>query len=203
MGYLLVKPEVLEDKGIKYFETLPDGRAIADFSMLKVLGSIENVEVVATTDELRKKVEMQIQSGMYDKPEPLPDEEENAGDVIDPGMEVVPETDGSDAGAGDVTDSEMQVAPEADGTEAGTGGDVTEETEQEGTVTDQPSEGSPSETHPSQTDGETSTEETVPSDPVGEQHPEETAPAEKEIINGETAETESSEVTKETEGGKK
>ena len=73
MGYLLVDRKVLEDKGIKYFETMPDGRAIADFNMLKVLGSIDNLEVVATTNELHQKIDAQVKSGIYE-PEPLPEE---------------------------------------------------------------------------------------------------------------------------------
>nr|DAI56939.1 MAG TPA: hypothetical protein [Caudoviricetes sp.]DAK99764.1 MAG TPA: hypothetical protein [Caudoviricetes sp.] len=66
MGYLLVKPEVLESKGIKYFERMPDGRAIADFSMLRVIGSTEDVQIVSSAEELKKMIEDQKASGQYE-----------------------------------------------------------------------------------------------------------------------------------------
>lgn len=66
MGYLLVKPEVLESKGIKYFERIPDGRAIADFSMLRVIGSVGDVQIVSSAEELKKMIEEQKNSGLYD-----------------------------------------------------------------------------------------------------------------------------------------
>lgn len=65
MGYLLVKPEVLESKGIKYFERMPDGRAIADFSMLRVIGSVGDVQIVSSAEELKKMIEEQKSSGQY------------------------------------------------------------------------------------------------------------------------------------------
>lgn len=78
MGYLLVKPEVLKAKGIENYETIPDGRAVVDFSMLRVLGSIPDVEIVSTASEVLAKIEEQKKSGLYDKPQidaesPLPD----------------------------------------------------------------------------------------------------------------------------------
>lgn len=66
MGYLLVKPEVLESKGIKYFERMPDGRAIADFSMLRVIGSVGDVQIVSSAEELKKMIEDQKASGQYE-----------------------------------------------------------------------------------------------------------------------------------------
>lgn len=66
MGYLLVKPEVLELKGINYFERMPDGRAIADFSMLRVIGSVGDVQIVSSAEELKKMIEEQKNSGLYD-----------------------------------------------------------------------------------------------------------------------------------------
>lgn len=66
MGYLLVKPEVLESKGIKYFERMPDGRAIADFSMLRVIGSVGDVQIVSSAEELKKMIEEQKDSGQYE-----------------------------------------------------------------------------------------------------------------------------------------
>ena len=58
MAYILVDPKVLESKGISY-EKMPDGRAIAETNILKVLGSISNVEFVSTTKELNDMVEAQ------------------------------------------------------------------------------------------------------------------------------------------------
>lgn len=66
MGYLLVKPEVLESKGIRYFERMPDGRAIADFSMLRVIGSVGDVQIVSSAEELKKMIEEQKDSGQYE-----------------------------------------------------------------------------------------------------------------------------------------
>lgn len=54
MGYLLVDSNKLKEKGIEYFETLPDGRGIVDFSKLRVLGSISDVQVVSTAAEIEK-----------------------------------------------------------------------------------------------------------------------------------------------------
>lgn len=61
-----MKPEVLESKGIKYFERIPDGRAIADFSMLRVIGSVGDVQIVSSAEELKKMIEEQKNSGLYD-----------------------------------------------------------------------------------------------------------------------------------------
>lgn len=80
MGYLLIKPEILTEKGIEHFETLPDGRAIVDFSMMKVLGSMTDVEIVSTAEEVLALREKQEKSGLYDKPTIMPEtgiEEEN------------------------------------------------------------------------------------------------------------------------------
>lgn len=60
-----MKPEVLESKGIRYFERMPDGRAIADFSMLRVIGSVGDVQIVSSAEELKKMIEEQKSSGQY------------------------------------------------------------------------------------------------------------------------------------------
>lgn len=73
MGYLLVEPEVLEKKGIEYYERIPDGRGIVDFGMLRVLGSASNVQIVSSKAELDKIIMEQEKSGKYDKPTILPE----------------------------------------------------------------------------------------------------------------------------------
>lgn len=73
MGYLLVKPEVLENKGIQYFERIPDGRGIVDFSMLRVIGSVDSVQIIGSKRELDKLVQEQKESGLYDTPTILPE----------------------------------------------------------------------------------------------------------------------------------
>lgn len=83
MGYLLVDPEVLESKGIQYFERIPDGRGIVDFSMLRVIGSVDNVQIVGTKRELDKLVREQKESGLYDTPTILP--EVDGGQVTESG----------------------------------------------------------------------------------------------------------------------
>lgn len=83
MGYLLVNQEVLESKGIQYFERIPDGRGIVDFSMLRVIGSVESVQIVGTKRELDELVREQKESGLYDTPTLLP--EVDGGQVTDSG----------------------------------------------------------------------------------------------------------------------
>lgn len=83
MGYLLVKQEVLESKGIQYFERIPDGRGIVDFSMLRVIGSVDSVQIIGSKRELDKLVQEQKKSGLYDTPTILP--EFDGGQVTDSG----------------------------------------------------------------------------------------------------------------------
>lgn len=73
MGYLLVAPDVLDTKGIKYYERIPDGRGIVDFTMLRVIGSVESVQIVGSKKELDKLILEQKESGMYDTPTILPE----------------------------------------------------------------------------------------------------------------------------------
>lgn len=68
MGYILIAPEKAREKGLEYFETLPDGRAILDFSYLKVLGSMGQVEVVGSASELNALIDAQRKSGLYAVP---------------------------------------------------------------------------------------------------------------------------------------
>lgn len=99
MGYLLVAPDVLDAKGIKYYERIPDGRGIVDFSMLRVIGSVETVQIVGSKRELDKIIMEQKESGMYDTPTILPEVDGELVDEIsvdedfsvDP--EMVPEVD--------------------------------------------------------------------------------------------------------------
>lgn len=73
MGYLLVAPDVLDTKGIKYYERIPDGRGIVDFTMLRVIGSVESVQIVGSKKELDKLILEQKGSGMFDTPTTLPE----------------------------------------------------------------------------------------------------------------------------------
>ena len=99
MGYLLVAPDVLDAKGIKYYERIPDGRGIVDFSMIRVIGSVESVQIVGSKRELDKIIMEQKESGMYDTPTILPEVDGELVDEIpvdedfsvDP--EMVPEVD--------------------------------------------------------------------------------------------------------------
>lgn len=90
MGYLLVNPEVLESKGIQYFERIPDGRGIVDFSMLRVIGSVESVQIVGTKRELDELVREQKESGLYDTPTLLPEVD---GDTAEDGGQAAEEPD--------------------------------------------------------------------------------------------------------------
>ena len=82
MGYLLVAPDVLDAKGIKYYERIPDGRGIVDFSMLRVIGSVESVQIVGSKRELDKIIMEQKESGMYDTPTILPEIDGELADEI-------------------------------------------------------------------------------------------------------------------------
>ncbi len=100
MGYVLIKPEVLKEKGVENFDTMPDGRAIVDFSMLCVLGSIDQVEIVSTANEMLEKIRIQKESGVYDKKpveeQPLVDVEDEDNAVTDgsiPQAEIIPGTE--------------------------------------------------------------------------------------------------------------
>lgn len=95
MGYLLVAPDVLDTKGIKYYERIPDGRGIVDFTMLRVIGSVESVQIVGSKKELDKLILEQKESGMFDTPTILP---ELGGELVaeetpvDEGFSVNPDT---------------------------------------------------------------------------------------------------------------
>lgn len=99
MGYLLVSPDVLDAKGVKYYERIPDGRGIVDFSMLRVIGSVESVQIVGSKRELDKLILEQKESGLYDTPTILPEVDGELVDEtpvdedfsVDP--EMVPEVD--------------------------------------------------------------------------------------------------------------
>lgn len=65
MGYILLNAEKLKEKGIRNFELMPDGRAIADFSMLRVIGSMTDVEIVSTAEEMLSMIKEQEESGKY------------------------------------------------------------------------------------------------------------------------------------------
>lgn len=84
MGYILVQPEVLRAKGINYFETIPDGRAIAEMRMLKVLGSMSAVDIISSAEELKKLIADQIAAGVT--PPVVEDTTTNDGTLTDTGI---------------------------------------------------------------------------------------------------------------------
>ena len=104
MGYLLVTPDVLDSKGIKYYERIPDGRGLVDFTMIRVIGSVENVQIVGSKKELDKLILEQKESGMFDKPTILP---ELGGELVtdettvDKGFAVNPDAGSTDKGVED------------------------------------------------------------------------------------------------------
>lgn len=65
----MISAEVAAAKGLKYFETMPDGRAILDFGMLRVLGSVAEVELVGSSKALKEMIKEQEASGLYNQPE--------------------------------------------------------------------------------------------------------------------------------------
>lgn len=48
----------------KFYETLPDGRAIVRLSELRAFGTLENVDIVATATELKQLIEKQKEQGI-------------------------------------------------------------------------------------------------------------------------------------------
>ena len=104
MGYLLVTPDVLDAKDIKYYERIPDGRGIVDCTMIRVIGSVENVQIVGSKKELDKLILEQKESGMFDKPTILP---ELGGELVtdettvDKGFTINPDAGSTDKGVED------------------------------------------------------------------------------------------------------
>lgn len=111
MAYILINSTVAQEKGLKYFERMPDGRAIMDIGMLRVLGSVADVEIVATAKELKAKIKEQEESGLYNE-------------VVNGEGEVVDTTTQEDVTSGT---SSQEVTTEA--TEPTTGEVVEETTE--------------------------------------------------------------------------
>lgn len=98
--YILIKPEQVKRRG--FYETMPDGRAILPFSDLKMLGTVKDVDVIATSRELKSLIKEQKDSGLYDKPEevdpgfsidPQPKEEIDSESVTEPCPETEEEID--------------------------------------------------------------------------------------------------------------
>lgn len=119
MGYILVQPEVLRAKGINYFETIPDGRAIAEMRMLKVLGSMSQVDIISSAKELKKLIADQIAAGINT---PSPEDEMNPGEGESVGVPLNPDTsDGEPFVPEEAVDAEMpsEELPESDETEQG------------------------------------------------------------------------------------
>lgn len=92
--YILIKPEQVKRRG--FYETMPDGRAILQFSDLKMLGTVKDIDVIATARELKTLIQEQKDSGLYGQQDdidpgfsrdPLPEEEED----IDSGFSREPE----------------------------------------------------------------------------------------------------------------
>lgn len=86
MGYILVQPEVLLSKGINHFQTIPDGRAIAEMRMLKVLGSLSSVDIISSSSELKRLIENQKAAGIGQETEVTEDmtvvDESQAEEVV-------------------------------------------------------------------------------------------------------------------------
>lgn len=68
--YILVKKEFVPDNG-RFHETMPDGRLILDISEFKMLGSVPEMQTVATKKELDAIIAGMAETG---------NEAENAGD---------------------------------------------------------------------------------------------------------------------------
>lgn len=54
--YIIVKEEFVPDNG-KFHEKMPDGRLIMDISEFKMLGSVPELQTVATAKELKALIE--------------------------------------------------------------------------------------------------------------------------------------------------
>lgn len=63
----MISADVARAKGLKYFETMPDGRAILDFGMMRGLGSVAEVELVGSLKALREMIDAQKSNGQYNQ----------------------------------------------------------------------------------------------------------------------------------------
>lgn len=71
--YALIHVNDIQVKFDTHCERMPDGRLIVPFSQLKMLGSVANMQVVATARELKAMIAEQKESGIYDIPTILPE----------------------------------------------------------------------------------------------------------------------------------
>lgn len=130
MGYLLVQPEVLRAKGIEYFNTIPDGRAIADFGMLKVLGTMSGIDIIGSAAELKKLIAEQTAAGITP-----PVVEDTAVEDVTGSETAVTDGNGFEPSVEDITDTETGESSTTETVEEQTDGEsertesMTEETE--------------------------------------------------------------------------
>lgn len=99
-----------------FYETLPDGRAILPFSALKMLGSVQNVDIISSAREVKELIRAQKESGQFDKPD-IPEKEETVTQPgTEPETETLPET-GTESG--NETEVSETGTEDVTGTEAG------------------------------------------------------------------------------------
>lgn len=74
MYALIDLKKVREVRSSRFYETIPDGRAIVPLSELRAFGTLENVDIVATANELKKLIEKQKEQGVVPPQEVMPEE---------------------------------------------------------------------------------------------------------------------------------
>lgn len=98
MYALIDLKKVREVRSSRFYETIPDGRAIVPLSELRAFGTLENVDIVATANELKKLIEKQKEQGVVPPQEIVPGdvseeqppkEEEQQTDELPP-IELLP-----------------------------------------------------------------------------------------------------------------
>ena len=94
----------------KYYETIPDGRAIVPFSDLRAFGTLENVDLVATATELKQFIEKQKEQGLISGI-PLEDTATQNGEKNPENSQ----TDGTTSGEGNTELGETEGSTESGG----------------------------------------------------------------------------------------
>ena len=136
MYALINLSKVREVRKGRFYEQIPDGRCIVPFSELRAFGTLENVDIIGSSIELKELIERQKQEGITPSNPASPDEDKKPVGGTMPEENLDSGMQGPD---GTATDGEMPPIKEEE--IPSTGGDLasgedgttsTEQTEQTG-----------------------------------------------------------------------
>ena len=130
MYALINLSKVREVRKGRFYEQIPDGRCIVPFSELRAFGTLENVDIIGSSMELKELIERQKQEGITPSNPASPEEDKK------PVGGTMPEEDldsGMQGPDGTATDGEMPPVKEeipSTGGDLASGADGTTSTEQ-------------------------------------------------------------------------